>query len=692
MSLSYLVKCDSNEGGCDKVYPGDLEICPKCGASTALIAIHAMLPIGAYVYDIESYPNIFTLAITHVQTDTRWLFEISTRKNDYVHLVIFLYKLKACNAFMVGFNNVHYDYSMVHFILEYKSVEALTVDHIYAKSMSIIDGEPQKMIWDNQRHIRQIDLFKIHHYDNQAKRTSLKALEFAMRMKSIKDLPYPPGTTLTYSQMDELISYNWHDVLATCYFYVRSLEPIEFRSIMSDKYGKDMSNMSDSKIGSTIFELKLNQAGIVTKEGRYPIQTIRTSIPLIECIPDYIKFEHPDFIAILDRFKSTTLKGDNVKALFKNFNCEIDELKYVFGSGGQHACRKGKFESDDEYIIVDQDVGAMYPSIAIAHGFYPEHLGEKFSLIYKELVDERMRVGKKTPMGAGLKISANASYGNSGNKYSYLFDLKYLLSTTLTGQLTLLMLVEQIIKIPNCTMIQTNTDGITYRIPKIYLPHVEQVTKWWEGVTGLELEDAYYSRLWMSDVNNYIAEYSDCGGEKLKGKYAIDLEYHKDASALVIPIVAKEVMVNGADLRHCLMSQRDPFDFMLRAKVPRSNKLVMRWKGTGVEIPLQKITRYFITKTGGSLIKIAPAKHEVGQFKRANKLTDEFFSTVMMEIGKDVWDERIHTKNKKVYEDDVETGINSNELVTVCDDTSDFNWDELDFDYYEKKIKEIIIE
>ncbi len=505
---SYLVQCDSLEDGCGTVYPGDLDNCPECGGATVLMALHAPIDQSIYIYDIETYPNIFTCAVLHPATAQQWMFEISDRIDMTEQFINFLNYLKAINASMVGFNNIHFDYPVIHDTI--MNPTTTSVVSIYEKAMAIIRGQPQRPIWDNERFVRQLDLFKINHYDNKATSTSLKALEFAMRMKSIQDLPIEPGTFLTSEQMDSLISYNWHDVEATVNFYVRCLEQIRFREELSAKYGKDFTNMSDSKIGSEIFIKKLNDAGINTHARingkREVINSPRKSVALSECIPDYIKFERPEFQEILSRFKNTTLYGDNVKALFKNFNTEIDGLKYAFGAGGQHACRVGYFESDDDYIIVDQDVASMYPSIAIANNYYPEHLTEAYSVIYKELVDERKRVGKKTIMGEGLKIAANGTYGNSGSKYSPFFDLKYLLSTTLTGQLTLSMLVEQVIKIPDCVMIQTNTDGITYRIPRIHLTQVNLITRWWEGLTGLELEDAYYSRMWLADVNNYIAE------------------------------------------------------------------------------------------------------------------------------------------------------------------------------------------
>jgi len=684
-----ITQCDIQWDGCGTIYQSSLETCPKCGASTTLLSGLPKVSPLIYIYDIETYPNIFTCAIYHLSTGSKWMFEISHRKDQTMELCLFLNNLIKCKGQMVGFNNVHFDYPVIHYIYYNDN---LTVNDIYQHAMSIISSNNsyQNMIWDKDRIVDQIDLFKLWHFDNQARSTSLKALEFQMRLNDIQDLPFPVGKILTNEEQDQLIDYNWYDIEATALFYTKSLEQIKFREIMSGTYGKIFLNSSDAKIGSEVFKMKLNQAGIRTHQNKNVLNTIRTSVNLSECIPDYIKFNRPEFNDILNRFKATTLYGDNVKALFKNFSCIVDELEYVFGSGGMHGCRVGKFEATDDIVIQDIDVGGMYPSIIIENGYYPEHLGKEFSPIFKELVEERKRVGKKTVMGAGLKIAANGTYGNLGNKYSYLYDLKCMLSVTLTGQLVLLMIIEKLLSLPGLKMLQANTDGVTYLVNKIYLPIIKDIIKDWENTTGLEMEDAFYSRMWLADVNNYIAEF-DNNSLKLKGRYAYDLEPHKDASALIIPMAAKAHMVNGSNIEEFIQSHKDPYDFCLRAKVPKSNKLVMRWKKVNIEIPMQKITRYFISKKGGSLIKIAPARGVLGQYKRANSLTDNYFNSVMSEIGLGVWDERIHTKNKSVYQDNVETGINSNELVTECNNMKKFNWNNLDYNYYIQKAKELII-
>lgn len=178
---------------------------------------------------------------------------------------------------------------------------------------------------------------------------------------------------------------------------------------------------------------------------------------------------------------------------------------------------------------------------------------------------------------------------------------------------------------------------------------------------------------------------------KLKGRYAYDLEYHKDPSALIVPKALKAVMVDGKDLESFIKNHSDKYDFMIRAKVPKANRLVMRWDALNYDQELPHIIRFYITKVGGRLINIKPQEHEIGQYKRANKITDEYFNQVMAEIGKDVWDPRIHTKNKAVYQPDQETGICAGYMVTDCSNADEFNWSELNYDWYIKKVERDLI-
>ena len=107
-----------------------------------------------------------------------------------------------------------------------------------------------------------------------------------------------------------------------------------------------------------------------------------------------------------------------------------------------------------------------------------------------------------------LKLALNGVYGDSNNPYSVFYDPLFTMKITLNGQLLLCLLSEKLMGIEGLRLIQANTDGVTIRVPRRHRVQVEFVTDWWEMVTGLQLEEAEYSRMFIRDVNNYIAEYT----------------------------------------------------------------------------------------------------------------------------------------------------------------------------------------
>ena len=92
---------------------------------------------------------------------------------------------------------------------------------------------------------------------------------------------------------------------------------------------------------------------------------------------------------------------------------------------------------------------------------------------------------------------------------SVLLDARYTMQVTVNGQLLLSMLIEWLLPVKTLRIIMVNTDGITYYIHRDYLEQAKQIEKQWEAFTCLTLESAHYSRMWIRDVNSYIAEYEE---------------------------------------------------------------------------------------------------------------------------------------------------------------------------------------
>jgi hypothetical protein len=557
-----------------------------------------------YIFDIETYPNVFTLAVEHAEMPLTWMFEISDWRNDSKEIVQFLQMLKDSNARLVGFNSLGFDYPVLHTLIRMGHGDAKT---LYDKAQAIIQSQDNEDRWAHQinpsdRFIDQIDLFKIHHFDNKARATSLKVLEFNMRSDDIQDLPFKVGTYLTREQVEKLKEYNQHDVRQTKLFYAHTLDMIRFREELTAKYSRDFMNHNDTKIGKDYFVMRLEEAGVACYEysdkGRKPRQTPRPLLALKDAILPWIQFEQPEFTRVLNWLKNQTIT--ETKGVFNDLVARVDGFDFVFGLGGIHGSIESEVvESDEQFVIVDLDVSSYYPNLAISNRFYPKHLGVEFCEIYKNLYEQRKNYPKGSAENAMLKLALNGVYGDSNNKFSVFYDPLFTMSITLNGQLLLCVLAENLIRIKDLSLIQINTDGVTVRLPRTEMAHLQEVRHWWERLTGLELEEAIYRSMMIRDVNNYLAVY-ESGKVKRKGAYEYNLSWHQNAGGLVIPKVAEKVLVEGAPIRETVENWPELMDFMLRTKVPRSSYL--RWG----EETVQNISRYYIAKGGKPLMKWMP--------------------------------------------------------------------------------------
>lgn len=559
-----------------------------------------------FVYDIETYPNVFTLAVEHVDAPLTWQFEISPWRDDSVAIVQFIHWLANNGHRLVGFNNVGFDYPVVHMLARMGRASA---QQLYEKAQAIFGSQDDNRwlhrVQPSDRIVPQIDLFLIHHFDNKARATSLKTLEFNMRSDNVSDLPFPPGTVLTQDQVPVLRRYNAHDVSETKRFYHHTKDMIRFREELCVKYPEyDWLNFNDTKIGKQYFTMRLEQAGIQCyefgPEGRKPRQTKRPSIALRDAILPWIKFEQPEFQRVLEWLKAQTIT--ETKGVFKDVTATINGFTFVFGTGGIHGSVENRvIESDEQNVIIDLDVSSYYPNLAIANQFYPAHLGAAFCSIYKALYEQRMGFERGTTENAMLKLALNGVYGDSNNPFSAFYDPLFTMSITLNGQLLLCLLAEQLMKVPGLELVQINTDGLTVRKPRNV--DLEPICQWWQQVTGMTLERAIYKRMFVSDVNNYIGEYED-GKTKRKGAYEYKTEWHQNASALVIPKVAELVLTQNVPIRQTIESWPDKMDFMMRVKVNRGSRLV--WNDGEQDHPLQNTTRYYVAKEGVYFVKIMP--------------------------------------------------------------------------------------
>lgn len=556
------------------------------------------------VYDEETFPNVFTLAAEHAYLPLKWEFEISPWRNDSKAIIEWVNWLRNNNARMIGFNNQGFDYPVLHTLMRMGYSDAGT---LYQKAMQIINSQEGDDRWMHSVKpsdvlVPQIDLYKIHHFDNKARSTSLKMLEFNMRAESIQDLPFKVGTELTQDQLPVLKRYNAHDVSQTKAFYFKSLDMIRFREELTRKYQRDFTNHNDTKIGKDYFIMELEKAGVPCYDygpaGRTPRQTKRSNIALNDAILPWIAFENPEFTRVLNWLREQTIT--ETKGVFTDLIATVNGFDFVFGLGGIHGSVSSEtIESTDEMVIVDIDVESYYPSTAIAQRFKPGHFPDLFCDIYAGLKEQRKSHKKGTAENAMLKLALNGVYGDTNNQFSVFYDPLMTMQITLNGQLLLCKLAENLMTIPGLRMVQANTDGLTLHVPRMYMDQFDLIVYAWEAMTNLKMEKNIYSKMFIRDVNNYIAVYEN-GKVKRKGAYEYDQDWHQNHGGLVIAKVTEQVLVHGAPIRETVEQWSDIMDFMLRTKVPRSSYL--QWG----EDQAQNISRYYIAKGGKPLFKWMP--------------------------------------------------------------------------------------
>lgn len=386
-----------------------------------------------WVYDIEQFMNFHSCTFMEKDDKSNVIqFVIARWRSDADKYYDFL---KNEVAGLIGFNNMNYDYPMLHFFMSIMKGYSIDPhadrmnDLLFAESQRIINEE-YSAIQEDKVLIPQLDLYRIHHFDNKNKRTSLKAVEIAINFKNVQDIPYDENHEVQEHEEQMILDYNLNDVEATYEFYILSKDMIDLRKKLTAKYNINLRNANDPKIGQEIFIRQIAKKKGWSYSFVKEMRTFRHYIDLGQCILDYIKFESDEFNELLTDLKSTV-----IETTYDAFDKSViyKGAKYEYGTGGIHqSIDAGIYEADDIYTIEDIDVKSFYPNIGIVNNFYPQHLGIEFVQVMKELFNQRLeaqKIGDKAT-NSGLKLALNGSTGKTNDKFSPLYDPKYNVNIT----------------------------------------------------------------------------------------------------------------------------------------------------------------------------------------------------------------------------------------------------------------------
>lgn len=578
------------------------------------------------IYDIETLLELFLIKLYIPETDSWEEYEISQYNNTIYAFLKAVEKYK--DYYWVGYNSLRFDSQIVEWIIRnvenWHELEGMEIaSRICQKAKDVIDDANYDVFPEYREvdlSVKQIDLMRVNHYDNKNRRVSLKRLEFEMDLENIEEMPiHFMQTGLSKEDVQTVKDYCKNDVLATYKFWLvttgetehplyKGNNQIQLRIDIETEFGIPCMNYSNAKIGDEIIkkyycEEKSIEYRNLPKKGFF-----RKQIHLKHCIPDTISFQTKQLQDFLKRIKKITLQRDEdfVESI------EFYGQTYTFAKGGIHNVIKGKvYEVTDTTLLKDVDVGGFYPATIINYSYYPYHLGKEFLVGYKKVYFKRIELkplAKKDKrikgIVAGLKEAGNCPYGKSSDMQSWLYDKQMTLATCITGELSLLMLVEAM-ELAGIQCIMLNTDGGSFIVPKTKIEVFNQIKKDWVIKTtrelSYELEEVDFKKMVFSSVNDYIGIKTD-REVKMKGDFMKDFELHKNKSARICPIALEKYYTEGIPVEETIKNHKNIYDFAIRQKATKD----FHYEGltTNGKNIYNKLIRYYISNTGEKLLKI----------------------------------------------------------------------------------------
>ena len=568
-----------------------------------------------WVMDYETLSNCFIGVFEGIKSEDQEIFVVHESRNDIRELVEFLDRNIYYEEWHVSFNGLGFDSQITESIIRNKE---WLIEQSPEKIAKFIYGKAQDVIYKQNNgefleysprdlSIRQLDVFKLNHWDNNAKRSSLKWIQYTMDWANIIDMPIHHTEHIVEEQIPEIIRYCINDVKSTKQIMNLSKSQIELRRTLTEEYGIDLYSASEPRISKELFLLFLSQKTGIKKWDLKQMRTHRARITVKNIILPYIEFKTATFQNLLKKFQEVVIYPGETKGGFK-YSVQYKGVKTDYGLGGIHGARSTRvYESTEDMVILTSDVTSFYPNLAIRNKWAPAHLEQDdFCDLYEWFFEERKKIPKSDPKNYVYKIILNSTYGLSNDENSFLYDPEFTMRITINGQLSLTMLYEMICEeIPNAIPLMQNTDGLETMIPREYVDKYMDICKRWEDITKLQLEHDTYSKIILGDVNNYIAITED-GKSKCKGRFEYDnLALHKNKSFLIIPKAIHAYFVDGIKPEDFLAQNQNIFDYCGGVKIKGDWSFYEHHIVNGEYIvkPLQHTIRYFVSRSGSKIIK-----------------------------------------------------------------------------------------
>lgn len=639
------------------------------------------------IHDVETLVECFFIGIYDPKEDKRYEFGVNQWENNLDGFIKFVESHK--EHYWVSYNGIRFDSQVIEWVIrnheKWHELSGLEICYkIYQKAQDVIDDGNYNVFPEYSEYsltLKQIDLMKVSHFDNKMKLVSLKRLEFEMDLENLEEMPiHHTRTNITREEIQTIKDYCYNDIYATYRFWLimigetdhplyKGNNQIQFRLDVIDEFKIPCLNYSNAKIGDEIIKKYYCEVKGITYKQLPKKGTFRKQIELKYCIPKYVNFKTKVLQDFLKETRKVILQRD------EDFTKSITFYgqEYTFAKGGLHNVINGKvYECDEENELIDIDVSGFYPWIIINNSYHPYHLGKEFLVGYEKPYFKRIELkplAKKDKkikgIVGGLKEAGNCPYGKSGEMDSWLYDKQMTIATCLTGEFSLLMLIEEC-ELNGIKSIMANTDGATFIVPKSKSELFKQIKEEWRDKVTVkikpELEEVLFEKMIFSTVNDYIAIKKDKTlpydeRVKQKGDFMKDFLLDKNHSRRIVPIALEKYYVDGIPVEETIKNHKNIYDFAIRQKATKDFHYEgVSKNGTSV---YKKLIRYYVSNVGEKLLKIKNPECTTNAAAVSQLEAGEWECTVVNHLSKD---HPLDNVNFQYYVDKCYTVINKIKL------------------------------